>query len=331
MSGIPWRIGIPAEVITEYAGTRLKDFYLDPQVMLRSQELAFAHFRKEFHLLRNPSVMMTSYLTATTLGLEVNFPDDNEPQYDRRRVLSSLRDVDSLTAPSDPCAAGLVPRYLETHAYFRSKLGEGFDLNSGFYSVSFQGPVTTAVLLRGEKFYSDLYEDPSRVHRLLDIVTDNSIELARRLKHLRDAASQPVSSVGINDDYAGLMSPEHYEEFAMPYLSRLFAAFPSKQKTLHSETLHQGHLGFLQTLGVTCYDPGMDQYLTLDMLEDPPCFFYWNLHTVRDMLQGSPEIIRRLYIEAIEHGAPGVMTEICRRTPRENLRTFLEIARSCED
>ncbi|MCK5118514.1 MAG: hypothetical protein KAQ78_02965 [Candidatus Latescibacteria bacterium] len=45
---------------------------------------------------------------------------------------------------------------------------------------------------------------------------------------------------------------------------------------------------------------------------------------------GTPERIRAKYRQAIEQGAPELFTEICRGTPRENVRAFVEVAREYE-
>jgi len=80
---------------------------------------------------------------------------------------------------------------------------------------------------------------------------------------------------------------------------------------------------------VTHYDPGCDQYLEVrdlvEVLPDIP--FSFNLKTSQEMMLGTPPSIRARYIECVEAGAPRMMTEICRATPRENVRAFINVAR----
>ncbi len=327
---IPWRLGIPADVITEYAGTKLRDFYLDPAVMLQSQLVAFEKFEKDFGIHRTPSIQMTSYLPATTLGLKLHFPDDAEPQYSNDRVLKRIQEVNTLSLPDGLTVCGLLPNYLAALEHFRSHLGEGFPLfSSDTYTAGFQGPFTTAVLLRGEELFTDLYTHPEEVETLLDLITRNSLRLAELFRSVNGGKDLPVSGVGITDDYGGLVSPEHYGRFVAPYLERLYSAYPGASRSLHAETLHKEHLTFLDQIDIADYDPGMNQYLSIEAIrERTDTFFYWNLFTSRDMLQGTPESIRKLITESVEQGAPGIMTEICRGTPKENVRAFLSCVRN---
>ncbi len=327
---LPWRIGIPADVITEYAGTKLRDFYLQPEVMLESQLKAFEIFEKEYDLHRTPSIQMTSYLPATTLGLSLHFPEDAEPQYDNDRPLKSVDEIDTFGLPDDLSRCGLMPRYIEALSYFRSRLGEGYPLySSGEYSAGFQGPFTTAVLLRGEELFADVYTAPEKVELLLELITQNHLRLAELFRRLNGGGDLPVTGAGITDDYGGLVSPDHYGRFVAPYLKRLYDAYPDAARSLHAETLHPEHIEYLSRLEISSYDPGMNQYLSIeDILERTDTFFYWNLFTSRDMLLGTPDSIRKLVVESVEKGAPGIMTEICRATPPENVRAFLSCVRS---
>ena len=325
---IPWQLAIPDSVITEYAGSTMREYFRNPRVMLQSQQKANARFGKLFGIRRGLRAGRTTYMIASTLGLKVFFPRDNDPQVAMPRVLASIKDVDQLRPPAEPAKSGLVPDYLAMHRYFCDKicLQESYG-----YNVGFQGPFTTAALLRGEELFEEIYTDPRRVHLLLEIITENSLRLAQSLKEKLGAASTPVVSISATDDYAGLISPEHYEEFEYPYLKRLYDSYSVDKRHLHAETLHTGHLAHLSKLGVTQFDPGMDQYLSIESIKSSTnVHFSWNLHTVRDMLQGNPESVKAIYERSIEAGAPAMMTEICRATPIENIKTFVETARRFE-
>jgi len=82
-------------------------------------------------------------------------------------------------------------------------------------------------------------------------------------------------------------------------------------------------------LGVTSFDPGQDQYLTVQSIREaaPSLHFTWNLFTVRDVKEGTPDSIKRLYRRAVRDGAPAVMAESCRGTPEANIRAFIEVGK----
>ena len=100
---------------------------------------------------------------------------------------------------------------------------------------------------------------------------------------------------------------------------------------MHSELLRREHLKFLPELGVTAYDPGTNQYLTIaDIKSEIDIRFSWNLKPSADMLQGTPDTIKAKYEQAVAEGAPEIATELCRGVPRENVRAFIEAARRFE-
>ncbi len=324
----PWQIGIPDSVIAEYAGVPLRTYFSDPKIMLSSRRKANQEFLELYGLRRTERASGSTYMIASTLGLNVFFPEDDDPQISMPRAITDIKDVDDMRLPVDPAQCGLVPGYIAACRYFRDELNE--EPRAG-YSVGFQGPFTTAVLLRGEQLFAEVYTDPRRVHRLLSMITENALRLTESLKAKLGEAYTPVVSVGATDDYSGLISPQHYEQFEFPYLDQLYKAYDVPRRHLHAETLHPEHLAFLSRMGVTQYDPGMDQYLCIETIRNnTDVFFYWNLHTVGDMLQGHPAGIREKYRDSIGKGAPGMMTEICRRTSPDNIRAFLEVARSFE-
>jgi uroporphyrinogen-III decarboxylase len=59
--------------------------------------------------------------------------------------------------------------------------------------------------------------------------------------------------------------------------------------------------------------------------------FDWHIKTVADMLQGTPASIQAAYRQAMADGAPEMTCELTVGTPPENIRAFIEVARSYED
>ncbi len=321
---IPWSIGIPPEVTTEYVGVKLGDYYRDPEVMLRTQLEA----RKIFHRLyglprRGIGPSYSAYVEASQLGVEVIFPEDNVPMV-KGPVLGEARDVYKLRI-LDPRREGLMARAIKTYEYMKREVGDSIPVGLG----GTEGPVTTAVVVRGQDFFVDIILHPKEMHKLLELVTEVSLLIRRTIE---EVTGRKMRSTGIADDFSGLLSPDQYEEFALPYQRRIYEEFGIEGRRLHSELLRREHLRFLPALGVTHYDPGCDQYLEVrDILEEIPQIpFRFNLKTSQDMMLGTPESIRARYIRAVEEGAPEMYTEICRGTPRGNVMAFVRVAREFE-
>jgi hypothetical protein len=118
-----------------------------------------------------------------------------------------------------------------------------------------------------------------------------------------------------------------WPEFVVPYYRGIYEGATSRSH--HSELLRPGHLKHLLDLGVTSFDPGQDQYLTIQSIREaaPGLRFTWNLFTVRDMKEGTPDSIQRLYRQSVRDGAAAIMAELCRGTPEENIHAFIEVGK----
>ena len=318
-----WWLAIPEEVETEYAGVKLGQYYNDPEVMLQTQLKAQELFRQLYDF-DKPGVgpAYSSYIEASMLGTEVIFPEDNVPMV-KGPVMKEAEEVNKLKI-LDPYKEGLMPRAIQTYRYMREKVGDNVPVGLG----GTEGPITTAVILRGQDFFMDLLLYPKEAHQLLALVTEASLMLRTVIEKV---TGEPIRSTGICDDFSGLLSPDHYEEFALPYQKQIYEAFGHEGRVMHSELLRREHLKFLPELGVTAYDPGTNQYLTIaDIKSEIDIRFSWNLKPSADMLQGTPDTIKAKYEQAVAEGAPEIATELCRGVPRENVRAFIEASRRFE-
>ncbi len=98
-----------------------------------------------------------------------------------------------------------------------------------------QGPMATASLIwRTEDLMCACYTNPKEVHYLLSLVTDVFIEFyEKQLKAIENPAypgwgfplGEPGYGISLSDDNAAFMSPELYEEFCVPYNSRIAKHF----------------------------------------------------------------------------------------------------------
>ena len=326
---IPWRLCIPPEVYTEYTGTKLGLFHTDGKVMLETQLEAGKIFHEKYGLPAKDSVgcNMTSYISASVLGAEVIFPEDDAPQL-RGRVVNDLADIYTLQSPVDIATAGLFPDILKRYEYMQDALKDGpvrAELDIGV-----QGPFTTAVLLRGSRIFEEMYTESDEVKRLIEIATETTINI---IQFRDEYTGVRTESVCMTDDYGGLISPEMYQEFCLPHMIAVFEALAieKSKRTLHCETLKRGHLKYLDEAGISWFDPGVNESISVnDILSETAVTFAYNIFTVRDMKEGTPESIRALYLRAVADGAPEMMTEICRETPPENIEAFLNVAREYE-
>ena len=74
-----------------------------------------------------------------------------------------------------------------------------------------------------------LFSEPQSAHLLLQKITDTTIA------YLRGQAEAGADLLQIFDSWAGILSPEAYEEFSIPYLKQICEAFPDLPVTLFAK------------------------------------------------------------------------------------------------
>lgn len=325
---IPWRLNIPAEVRCEYAGTRQGDYYTDLDAYLETELVYPERFAQATGHRPAPGwgVPIPAYEGVAALGGELIFPAAHQPMIrNQGRVLETPEQVDGLSVP-DPWAC---PRFQENLRRW-NKLRRRLPGRTVGLSAGQEGPVTTAVLLRGTAFFEDCLVDPERAHRLLSVCTDTYIAFVRAVREATGAHHE--GSVGIADDHAGNLSPVMWPEFVLPYYERIYDQLGATRRSMHTELVRLDHLSLLASLRLDHANFGENQYLSVrEVAKTFPVPFDWHIKAVSEMLQGTPGQIDAAYRQAVADGAPAISCELTVGTPPENIRAFLRVARSYED
>lgn len=129
--------------------------------------------------------------------------------------------------------AGLGSRVFETERYYLKMLSRYENLAQcvHIFVSDTQGPFDNAHLVMGHKIYTEVYDNPERVHRLLEIATDTYIRFTRAQKELI-GESGPTHYHGQSivrgttrmcEDSSINLSADFYREFCKPYNERAFA------------------------------------------------------------------------------------------------------------
>ena len=250
------------------------------------------------------------------------FPANHAPMI-TNYIIQSEQDLQDLRCP-EPGRFPLMMQYVQYFHRFRSQVDAADPV---FLGHGQEGPITTAVLLRGTQFFLDLVDRPSFAHRLLDLSVEVYIRFAR---FAREVSGLPGDAWELCDDHAGNIGPGMWPEFVVPYWRRIYEAMGGERR-LHSELLHQKHLKFVHELDIVHLDFGEDQHIALpeavDTLNIP---FSWHILSVQDMLQGTPDRIREKYRSCVHQGAPIMAVDIFPGTPVENIQAFVSAAREFE-
>jgi uroporphyrinogen decarboxylase len=152
-------------------------------------------------------------IPLTPMGLEVRF-DDKGPHIDN--PVRTVSDVDKL----------IIPAAEETCSF----LGDALkmvkkELNGSLPLIGFAGaPWTLGAYMiegRGSKNYSHIkgfmYNEPEAFHRMMDKLTDTLID------YLRYQAASGADILQIFESWGGVLSPDDFRTFALPYTRRIIA------------------------------------------------------------------------------------------------------------
>ncbi|MDH7600702.1 MAG: uroporphyrinogen decarboxylase family protein [Armatimonadota bacterium] len=170
---------------------------------------------------------------ASMFGCRVHLTEDNTMPWVEHLDDAALDKV--LESGDVNINSGLGEKVFETQRFYVEVLSQYEKLNRWvhIYLSDTQGPFDNAHLIMGHKIYTELYDNPERVHRLLDLVTDTYIRYTRAQKDLVGESghysyhSQMIvrGAVRICDDSGINLSRELYKEFCKPYNERIFSEF----------------------------------------------------------------------------------------------------------
>jgi 5-methyltetrahydrofolate--homocysteine methyltransferase len=209
-----------------------QDYYTNPASMLAYQANGY-----ETHLKRVDDDYVPYFMPwygtgvlASGFGAAVRIPEDPS---DDPAVLEPLirtpADAARLRLP-DPEKDGWMPRVLETIDY---AVAHG-DLPVGLTDM--QGPLDSlGAMCSQAQLYKWMHSEPKMIHDLMSLVTEAFIQWVKVQKaHIGEplersnglqGAYSPCCGIWESDDDMVLVGSGLYEEFVVPYVSRIFTAF----------------------------------------------------------------------------------------------------------
>jgi uroporphyrinogen decarboxylase len=193
----------------QLVGVKQRDYSLDPDVMadtlIRARELIDAD---------GIYVSRDNWVHHEALGGDLIFPEDDE-SYSKRPILDSIGEFPRLKVP-DPESAPGMKTLLAAARKVVAEVGDRYYIQANIDC----GPFSLGAVLRGaQTFLLDLVTEDERVlHGLLEFCTEVVIAYGKAM------IATGVHGIQYGDSTASLISPEHYERFALPYQRRSVAA-----------------------------------------------------------------------------------------------------------
>ncbi len=223
---VPVALIVDSPWLPAFAGIRTLEYFLREDEWLRVNVGLLERFPEvawipgwwvEYGMAAEPSAF----------GARILWHPDQPPSIEPvRGGLASLANLE----PADPHRHGLMPLVLERYADAEKRLlPEGL----GIKLVAARGPFAVAAWLLGmSDFLVTLKSDPEAATRLLDVLTTTIVAwLHAQLDVLR-----APEGVLLLDDIVGLLSPRLFDQFARPFLKRIFDEFQGLIRIYHNDT-----------------------------------------------------------------------------------------------
>jgi uroporphyrinogen decarboxylase len=321
-----------SNLVKARGATKLLDYYQNVEVKLYSQLFPLDAFED---CLIIPGVW-PDYgvaLEASAFGSPVHWEDNNPPL--ARPCFQSMADFKKhfkKRKAVNPNEDGLMPKALEEYRYMLKNLEKKYVQKAGYLDgcALITGPLEVATTLVGHaNLYLTLYDDPQLVHDFLAYINDGIIKYVKKLESI----SGEIKLLSMIEHNPGQITPQQFQEFAVPYISQIFSEFPKAVKVYHNEDNVTHVLAGIPKLKADVWHFGdVDLEQTKTVIGDKITLM-GNLHPLRVLLEGTPAEVEAAARDCIAKLAPGGGFILCSGgglapgTPLENVATMVKAAR----
>ncbi|MFA5859432.1 MAG: uroporphyrinogen decarboxylase family protein [Elusimicrobiota bacterium] len=320
------RVGVAA--LPYLSGVTMGEFYTDFARCAECYRTGRIKSKEVFgNSLVHPKVQCPSisYGHICCLGGKLEYTSNGEPGV--RPFVSSIKEGIELLKQDIEFGNNEVFKFqYKFYEYLKSVFSEENVMFSGF---GHEGPVTTAVLMRGQGFYMDIYDYPEETKKFLELLTGNIVKFVKFNRKLR--GQEGVTPGGhLADDFASLISPALWDEYVLPYWDLMYTGISSGTRGLHCENLSPDHLPYLKKAGIGHYDPSVSAKLSPKIIKAVlDCSFTWRLLSfhVNDMTEDD---VRSWVRKSFDEGAPHLHTIVesimCQRNNPDKVLAFVDEA-----
>ncbi len=189
---------IVMRIVSELTGVNYRDYCIDPlchcKAAIQMSEILNCDW---------VTVMSDPYAESEAFGLNVEYPDNAMP-HETGLLILEPSDIDKLTIPVIENSKRMQGRVDQIRHFV--ELGK-----DRFFIVGWvEGAVAEYADLRGlGSVCLDFYDCPDKVHKALDIITENALNL------ITAQVKAGAHCIGIGDAVCSQIGPELYQEFAM--------------------------------------------------------------------------------------------------------------------
>lgn len=329
-AGFSWRVAATQEALVGVTRTPMREFNLNPRACIEA-------FRKGRPLLREmygdeiqmPTVSTPaiSYGHINGVGAELYFPDLGQVGHNYP-FASLTQGIETLKKPVDFAKAGRLPFYLDFH----QRMQAAFPNEPVRFAMGFEGPITTAWALRGEGFFTDIFDDPPAVQAYLRLVTRSILDYHRFICSLRGWKALNPDGAFLCDDVASMVPPHRWKEFVLPFWDQYFLGMTTGARHAHVEDLKAIQLKHLEEIGLAFYDPSVSRKLNPGIIfRECRVPFEWLLCNFQCRYLSVPDVKDFVFMAAADgasHLECHIAEDMLDEASIPKVRTFIESAQA---
>ncbi len=271
------------DVIPYLGGITERELYMDSAKCIEAWKIANAKIAECFGELlspRTPTAAPLSYGHLVCLGAPLRMPENGEPNVsafadDIDEAIEILKEKQGQDFSDNEMFQHYVMMNTEIEKAFP---GTKIPLATGF---GYEGVITSAVLMRGQDFFCDLYDEHEKVHEFLTLMTNSIIDFKKFINRFHGRPELDTYGVWLADDFASLVPPTMWQEFVTPYWNRYFegTTVPNGKRTVHCENTVPAQLQYLKEVKLGHYQPSVADALTIENVkENTDIPFDWLLY-----------------------------------------------------
>lgn len=313
------------------AGVPLKQFYTDPQAMVRAQLTLHEQVGQDVIAIGSDNFYIAEGFGCQTTRSNEELPALIKPP------LTKMADVFDLTVP-DPYTQGRMPVMLEALRLARKAVGEEVALRSpgtGPFALASYFIGTQQWLLEVAQVEAEMDEaNEAAVHHALELASDALIRFG---KACWDAGAD-ILHCGDSLASCNVISPQTFERFSFPYLQKVFRAWHEYGVTCALLHICGNSTKVLDLYAATGADlVEIDHAVEMSVAKQrigQRVALAGNVDTVTELLQGTPSTVGASAQRCIDQaGSKGgfLLGSGCivpRYTPIENVQEMIRVAHS---
>jgi uroporphyrinogen-III decarboxylase len=283
---VPLPVGLVVDSpwLPGWAGLSMLDYFGDDQLWLQANLRAAQRFERiwllpgfwaEYGMCTEPSAF----------GASCIWYDDAFPNV--RKVLHDYSEINRLKQAN--CRTdGMLPFAIRRLQCCRSAI-EAAGHRIRFATA--RGPLNIASFLLGHtEFLIGLKTNPAEIHRLLEMITEFLIDWIGWQAETFDS----IDGIFLLDDVIGFLRDDDFQEFALPYLKRVFGSRKVTAQFLHNDAMGSVTARHLATMDVNMFNFSFRHSLAeIRSVAGPSVVLLGNVPP-RDVLAvGRPDDVRR--------------------------------------